>query len=109
MVIENKTIRISFRVSEREHTKIVNKVNRSNLSLSQYLRSSSLDKNIVVIEDFKNFSKELKAIGNNLNQLNVLCHQGKITCPDISITRKKVEEIWELLNLLMDQTKKSKD
>ena len=108
MVIENKIIKITFRVSEREHIKIVNKAKRSNLSLSQYLRCCSLNKNIVVIEDFKNFSKELKAIGNNLNQINVLCHQGKITCPDISITKKKVEEIWELLNLLMDQTKKSK-
>ncbi|MBU5676913.1 MobC family plasmid mobilization relaxosome protein [Alkaliphilus sp. MSJ-5] len=108
MVIENKTIKISFRVSEKEHLKILNKSKKANMRLSEYLRYSSLNKNINIIEDFKDFSKELKGIGRNLNQLNILCHQGKITCPDISMTQKKVEEIWELLNLLTDQIKKSR-
>lgn len=106
IVIGNKTERITFRISPGELTKIEYKANEANMKLSEYIRHASLNKDIIVIEDIKYFTKELRAIGVNLNQITILCHQGKIICPDISTTNKKVNEIWQSLNSLMGETRK---
>lgn len=105
MTIENKTLKISFRVNEKENRRIEEKARKANMTVSEYLRYVALNKKIVVIEDLKELTKDLRGIGINLNQLTILCHKGKITCPDISATEKKVTEIWQLLNSLMEKTK----
>jgi hypothetical protein len=65
-----------------------------------------LKDNIIVIEDLKEFTQELRGIGKNLNQLTILSHQGKINTLDLSSTKQKVNEIWQLLNLLMQKMKR---
>lgn len=79
------------------------------MKVSEYVRHTSLNKEIIVINELKSFTKELRAIGTNLNQLTILCHQGKIICPDISATKKKVNEIWQSLNSLMGEMRKRQD
>ncbi len=105
MTIENRTLKISFRVNEKENKRIEEKARKANMTVSEYLRYAALNKKIIVIEELKELTKDLKGIGTNLNQLTILCHKGKITCPDISATEKKVTEIWHLLNSLMEKTK----
>lgn len=107
IIIDHKTERITFRISPDELKKIEAKANKSNMKVSEYVRDASLDKNIIVIDDLKSFTKELRGIGTNLNQLTILCYQGRITCLDISTTKKKVNEIWQLLNSLMVKTKRN--
>lgn len=70
------------------------------MKISQFVRDSVLEKDIVVIKELQQFSKEIRGIGRNLNQLAILCHQGKITCPNIEHVERKVDEVWRLLNLL---------
>lgn len=106
IVIAERTEKITFRVTEKENIKIQKKAKKANMTISEYLRYTSLNKKIIVIEDIKELTKELRGIGNNLNQLTILCHKGKITCPDISETKKKVTEIWHLLNSLTEKIKK---
>ncbi len=106
ITIVNKTERITFRINPKELRIIESKANKANMKISEYIRYASLNKEILVIEDLKNFTKELRAIGINLNQLTILCHQGRISCPDISTTNKKVNEIWQSLNLLMGETRR---
>lgn len=104
--IGNRTERITFRINKNELKKIEVNASKANMKISEYLRHASLNKEILVIEDIKDFTKELRGIGTNLNQLTILCHKGKITCLDISATKKKVNEIWQFLNLLMGKMKK---
>ena len=43
----------------------------------------SLGKRIVIIDGLDEVMKEQKAIGNNINQLAVLCHQNRITAVNL--------------------------
>lgn len=96
----NKTKRVNFRITEKELQKIKQKARKSNMNLTKYLTVCALNKDIVVIENLKDFQVELRRIGNNLNQLTRLCNEGIITCLELENIKKQVNEIWQLLNLL---------
>lgn len=96
----NKTKRVNFRITEKELQKIKEKAKKSNMNLTKYLTVCALNKDIVVIENLKEFQVELRRIGNNLNQLTRLCNGGIITCLELENIKKQVNEIWQLLNLL---------
>ncbi|WP_055668250.1 MobC family plasmid mobilization relaxosome protein [Desnuesiella massiliensis] len=98
----NKNKFITLRVTEEEYIKIKEKAKKSKVTLSKYVAFSALDKNIIVIDGMKDVAKQLIKIGTNLNQLVVLCHEGKISCLDLSQCRKEIHEIWQLLNSLTD-------
>ncbi len=97
----NKTKRVNFRITDKELQKIKEKAKRSNMNLTKYLTVCALNKDIVVIENLKQFQVELRRIGNNLNQLTRLCNEGIITCLELENIKKQVNEIWQLLNLLI--------
>ena len=79
------------------------------MKISQFVRDSVLEKEIVVIKELQQFSKEIRGIGRNLNQLAILCHQGKITCPNIEHVERKIDEVWQLLNLLVVKTQRKRN
>ena len=43
---------------------------------------------------------ELRRIGNNINQLTRLANSRIITCVDLEDTKKKLQKLWQSLNLL---------
>lgn len=92
------TTRIEVRVTEEEKKEILKKAENAKIKdLSKYVRNCCLGKDIIVINDLKTFSKELHKIGNNLNQLTMLCHQGLIEVPDINETREILQKIYKEL------------
>lgn len=91
---------INFRVNEKDYNYIKNQAIKSKTTLTDYLKYSALNKNIYVVNGLDDATKELAKIGNNLNQLTRLCHQGVITCLDLREIRGQVKHIWQLLNLL---------
>ena len=97
----NKNKRVNFRITEKELQKIKEKAKKSNMNLTKYLTVCALNKNILVVENLKEFQLELRRIGNNLNQLTRLCNEGIITCLELENIKKQVNEIWQLLNLLI--------
>ena len=103
----NKTRRINLRVTEAEYKKIENKAKKAKMNISQYVSLSALDRDIVVFEDLKSLIHHLGKVGNNLNQITTLAHQGKVKAVDLSSVKKVVEEIWQLLNSLTEQTKRT--
>lgn len=89
---------IHFRVTPDEKKEIIKKFEKSKLSnFGRYVRLCCLDKQIIVIEDLKGFSKELHKVGNNLNQLTMLCHQGLIENPDLIETREYLSKLYKEL------------
>ena len=66
---------------------------QSHMSMSNYVTACCLGQQIVIIEGLKEVLKELKAIGNNLNQLVTLAHMGKITVVDLSSVQQLLTNI----------------
>ena len=67
---------IKFFVSDSELEKINKKINKSKMNKSDYLRNVALGKEIVVIEDFKEFFIEIKKQGTNINQIARILNSG---------------------------------
>lgn len=104
-----KTKLITLRVTEKEYQTIKKKATKSGMSLSRFVAFSAVGKKVVSVNGLPEVAKQLIKIGTNLNQLVTLCHQGRITCPDLSRTRRELNKIWQLLNFLTDPTKPSQD
>lgn len=64
-----RTKQVKFFVDDEELEKINQKIELSGFTKSDYLRASALDKEIIVIEDFKEFFIEIKKQGTNINQI----------------------------------------
>lgn len=91
---------INFRVSEKDYSYIKNQAAKSKFTITSFLLYSALNKNIYVVNGLEDTTRELAKIGNNLNQLTRLCHQGAITCLDLDEIKGQVKNIWQLLSLL---------
>ena len=95
--VMNKSRRINLRVTEKEYQKIVGKAKKANLSISRYVSLSALDKEIVFFDDIKIMNHQLSKIGNNLNQLTLLAHQGKIKEVNLMKTKEAFSGLWDEL------------
>ncbi len=73
-----KDKKFAFRVSERDLNQIRIKAKRARLTVTDYLITSALNKDIVVIDGVKGLVSQMKAVGKNLNQLTTLAHMGRI-------------------------------
>lgn len=92
----NRTHKISFRVSDYERKLIQSKVKRSGIRISDFCRHAVLHKEIRNIAGLDKCSFELNKIGNNLNQLTVLCHQRAVQNPNL-------EEIQAQLSVVLER------
>ncbi len=72
----NRTITI--RCTDDEYERIHSKAERHELSLSDFILRSALDKKIVVADGLDEVAKQQKAIGRNLNQIAMLAHEGRL-------------------------------
>lgn len=92
-------MRIRMTIEEKE--RILERYKLSGINnVSRFVRNCCMNNSITVINDLKIFTTELNRIGNNLNQLTMLCHQGLIDLPDISETKLYLNEIYKtLINL----------
>lgn len=81
-ITKNKLVALRFR--ENEYNLIKSKANKANMSFTEFVTRSALNKQITVVDGLPEILKEVKAIGRNLNQLTTLCNMGKIICPELS-------------------------
>lgn len=98
----------STRITKAEYQIIQEKAEVAGLTVSRYLASSALGKEINVIkidgqEEIKEISHLLSKLGTNLNQLAMLSHQGKIKTISLDETEEGVKKSWRLLNLLIQK------
>ena len=96
-----KNKQINIRLSEQEITLLKSKAKKSNMTMSKFVLSLAENGQIIVINDLVEMQKQLRYIGNNLNQLTKLCHEGRIECLNLNEVKKEVSNIWQLLNLLI--------
>ena len=92
-----------FRLSEKDYLSIKRKTEKAKLSMTAYITTSALDKQIVVIEGLNNFISELKSIGKNLNQLTTLCNMGKIQSVGLAEIKERFGAIFDGLMALCER------
>ena len=95
---ENRTKRVTFRVSEEEYERLKELALGSYRLISVYCRDCVFGKEIAVIPGVDEAARQLRHIGNNLNQLTWRVHEGSITAINLKETKNEVAKIFELLN-----------
>ncbi len=92
-----KNERIYIRLTHDEKSKIMEKAKNANLSVSHYCIQSACNAEIVNFDEISEMNRQLLKIGNNLNQLTMLAHQGKITSVRLEETVEAFDKIWDAL------------
>ena len=88
---------MKFRSTEEEKHRIMKKVDASDLSISEYLRRCALDKPVIVMEGVDQIAYELRAIGNNLNQITRAVNSGYIQAVNLQETEEVLGQLWQSL------------
>ena len=91
---------MKFRSTEEEKHRIMKKVDASDLSISEYLRRCALDKPVIVMEGVDQIAYELRAIGNNLNQITRAVNSGYVQAVNLQETEEVLGQLWQSLNSL---------
>ena len=91
---------MKFRATEEEKSIIMKKVDASDLSISEYLRRCALEKQIVAVNGLDDVARELRAIGNNLNQITRAVNLGYIQAVNPQGTEEVLGQLWQSLNSL---------
>ena len=99
-----KSVPLTFYVTESDSRRIHQKAEACGVSLTQYLTDCAVGKEIVRIEALTEFTKALKAQGNNLNQLTTLANMGRITAVNVQETCALYADIQRSLKTLLERT-----
>ena len=91
--MKKKDIKFSTRMASEDRERIKELAKKSHMSMSNYVTACCLGQQIVIIEGMKEVLKELKAIGNNLNQLVTLVHMGKVSVVNLCEVRQILADI----------------
>jgi len=89
---------IRVRVTPEEKQIIMKKALSSYRLLSDYMRDCALDKEIIAVDGLDDMAKELRQIGNNLNQLTVLAHQNKAQFFSLEEMKMEAGQVWQSVN-----------
>ena len=99
-----KPVPLTFYVTEADSRRIRRKAEASGMSLTRYLTDCAVGKEIVRIEALAEFTKALKAQGNNLNQLATLANMGRITSVNVRKACTLYADIQHALKELLERT-----
>ncbi len=94
---------IHIRISEDNYRSLKKKSKQLSITQTEFIERFISNGQIIVISDLVEMQRQLRYIGNNLNQLTKLCHEGRIQCLNLAETKKEVGKIWQLLNLLIQK------
>jgi uncharacterized protein (DUF1778 family) len=99
-----KSKRINARVSKSEYEQILLKAEKARMNISNYVVLSSLGDTVIIIDDLKDIVHQIVKLGNNINQLTVLAHTGKLKTIDFLEFKLELKKVWKNME---EVTKKS--
>ena len=97
---QTKDKNYAFRVSEKDLDTIKNKAKKAKMTVTDYITQSTLGKEIIIIDGLPKIVSQLKKIGNSLNQLTMLSHQGVINTVNLDETEESLTAIYWKINEL---------
>lgn len=89
---------INFRTTQEDYEHIKRRAEGAGLTVTAFITTMALDGKIIVVPGCREAAYELSKIGGNLNQLTRLCHEGRITCPELDGMKAEVKNVWQSLN-----------
>lgn len=95
-----KDKRICFRLTENEHKLLMQKVEESGLSITNFLIQTALKEEFTKAQIYNDCAKELRKIGVNINQLIHEMHKQGLNENQILEVRKEQKKIWLYLKRL---------
>lgn len=100
-----KDRRKTIRMSKEEEKSVLLSLEDTGLNFSDYVRKAINDHPVIVISGIRDLHMQVAKIGNNLNQLTMLAHEGRITSVNLAeclemlqLTYDKLNEISEVIN-----------
>lgn len=90
-----------IRISSEDKAAIYKRAGDIGMSVGEYMIRSAREDKTVVILDGKEILHQLSKIGTNLNQLTILCHQGKITNPNLENVNDTLTKVMRDIRKLM--------
>ena len=103
--MRTRDVTITVRCTEDERRKIRERAASRGLKLSDFVLRSALGKKIVVLDGFHELSKQLKAVGNNLNQLTRLCNEGRVKVAELKECSCTLFDIYGRLGEMLKEVK----
>lgn len=97
---QTKDKNYAFRISEKDLDTIKYKAKKAKMTVTEYITQSALGKEIIIIDGLPEIVSQLKKIGNNLNQLTMLSHQGLINTVNLDETEESLTAIYWKINEL---------
>lgn len=92
-----KTERFNLRMTPEEKALIAEKARRAGRPMSEYMIDAALNHTVTVIEGLPELVRELKAVGNNVNQLTALAHIGRVRTIRFEEFTEKLADIYSEL------------
>ena len=96
-----KSVPLTFYVTEADSQRIHRKAEACGVSLTKYLTDCAVGKEIIRIDALTEFTKALKAQGNNLNQLTTLANMGRVSVVKGDTLAENYGKIYEQLRELL--------
>lgn len=93
----------TVRFTEEQFQHILEQSELAMMSPSNYIRAAAMRGKVNVILDGKLVARELKAIGNNLNQLTVLANMGHINSINLEQTHEDLSKLYDAFFALADK------
>lgn len=92
-----KEKQLHIRLTKENYDEIKERSQKANLTMTDYILKSALNKKIVVIVGYQEIFNEIRKIGINVNQIARKYNMGLEQQSDISEIQKYMEQIWQLL------------
>lgn len=99
----NKDTTFSIRIASGDLDIIKKKARQARLSQSDYVTRCCLGRQVVVIEDLKDVAKQLRAIGNNLNQLTALVNMGRVSVTNLDGMAQELAAVSSALRAVQER------
>ena len=97
-----KGIKFSTRMASADREKIRALAAKAHMSMSDYVTTCCLGKQLVVIDEQKELLRQLKGIGGNINRLTVLANMGKVQVIGLEKAAGKRSEVSAALRSVME-------
>lgn len=96
---------ITIRCTEQERDRIKARAESHNLKLSDFVLRSALGKKIVVINGLDEVIRQMKAIGNNINQLARAVNEGRLNAFGFQEVQTALFSIYGLLGQIIKEVR----
>ena len=101
--MDTKKRRLSIKLTQKDFDKIHRKAEQANKNITDYVTTTCLGKEIVIITDLAEVLRELKAVGRNLNQIATLANMGRVQAVNLTETLECFTKINQSLQEILER------